>query len=519
MKRFFIAVSILLFSCAAWAQELPLGISEEKLMQVLGHPDSIVEGYDYYHHTLHGRPATFIAVEDDNNIVCDYQETIYEPDSIRLVSLYDSMVNQVSKPWPTKLTVAVPQSYQLWLSQDSLHEVIAGSGRIVDIRYLRAAINTTYTSELLEDDAYFELAADVKPLDSEASMVVNTWRAFLELTPDRSERYHIWSRHDPFIVEYLMVPYQGDFSNLYRARLTGVVKDPSLDGYILSTNFFPLDTSGVSDYVKTHGISRQITYMKLEDGYWKIVSPIYYRTKDWSKRIVGNITYHFPQQHVFNDSIARAAVHYLDSISRLFGSKPLNNVEYYFCCPGYNAYSILGINTPCNVDGRASFENSAIFSIDTSECFNHELVHLAVRRLDTLGFIEEGIASFIGDDSSTFYALCKWSEELLKANRSFTFDSIMAYSAIDSMKNVEYATGSMFFCNVFKIAGMTGVVDFYKLSINESGFYNAVEKYLHIKRKNIEKYWREEIAKYGARYTPPPAPSTPLPPPAFDNQH
>jgi hypothetical protein len=503
MKASLLVMSILLFSRAVSAQELPLGISEEKLMDVLGHPDSIVQGYDYYHHQSHGRQAQLIAAPDDSSRIGLYQERIYEHDSIRRLSLFDSLLTQVSQGWPNRLTFGEPKIFQLWLSSDSIFEIVHEPTDVFISRFLRATTNISFDSTQPQEDDQFEMAHDLKPLDAEACVVANTWRCFLELEPYRPEKYYFWSRHDPLIAEYLPVPYQGDFSEQYSARLTGIVKDPDLGGYILSTTFFSVDTAGLWDYEKLHGVSRQITYMKREDGFWKIVSPVYYLTKDWSTRRVGNITYHYPQKHIFNDSIARAAVHYFDSVSMLFNSEPLKHIDYYYCCPGDNAYSILGINTPANAEGRTSFENCAIFSCDTSECFNHELVHLAIRREDTLNFIMEGIASFMGDDTSSFFANCKSVGRFLQARQSFTFDSMVAIDFPDSVRYLSYATGSMFFHNVFKVAGMEGVVNFYKLSINDSGFYKAVEKYLRVKKKGIDKYWRAEIAKYGANSNEP----------------
>ena len=43
---------------------------------------------------------------------------------------------------------------------------------------------------------------------------------------------------------------------------------------------------------------------------------------------------------------------------------------------------------------------------------------------------------------------------------------------------------------------MKAVVGFYNMAKDEEGLYKAIEKYLHVKRKNIDTYWRAEMAKY-----------------------
>jgi hypothetical protein len=489
-------VLLLLFVAPyAFAQQYRLGISQDSIFEILGKPDSISESGAFFHLTIEGRSTSISIYSDTNYSVVYYDVRTRFIDSIAQQQKYRSLESEVGRLWPNRLEIN-GGSYAVFLSSDSLREISIIGNDIVDIRYLRAAFNTNYASGLVESDDYFEVANSAMPLDSESVVVLNSWRAYLAEESYRPSKYQYWSRYDRFLADYSQFAYNISFSTDYYAKVTGVVKDPVEGFYLLSTIYYPIDTTGAG-YRNTIPISKQVTYMIKEDGAWKATSPLPYLTRNWKERSVGNVVYHYPPQHVFNEGSAREAQHYLDSITALFSVKKHNRIDYYYCLPGHNVNSLFGVNDrSITTYAQTIARRNLIFSKDSSECYKHELVHAALDRPDTLDFISEGIACFMSGDTELVIGHIKYSNQFLNQNPDFSFHNLKHGWLADSIESLTYATGALFFDKVYSVGGLKAVVDFYNMSVNEDGFFKATQKYLHINRKDIDHYWKSEIAKF-----------------------
>ncbi len=505
MKAILLKANLLfvLFLCfavlPASAQWAKLGTDEDSLIARIGKPVRSDARFDYFRNTYFGiKGWLIIETNPAKNIeqIRWYSDSV--SDSVRdlLYKSFESIGDSIPR---TRLTACGSVGrFGMWLTRDSIVSLIKYDNGVDFTKLLRSYYYCTIIDSEPIQDSFFTVSESALPLDSEATRVAKAWKRFLELPPWDAGKFTLWSRSDLLAGLYWGIPQCPDYSSEgYRAKLVGIEYDPQFRCYILSTVFSPMDSANglfSSSWKKT---SRQITYFVNEDGNWKITTALRFVTSDWKLKRYDSIQYHFPSTHTFNEGKAHIAQHFVDSISTIFGIPSPHRIDYYYAFRSDNVYSPLGLDVAVWPRGILLDGKSIIVTYDTNENFTHELVHAALSSLSRPSVIAEGIAEFIGGDTSSNNIFIRTAGEILQDSGNIKLSEVWRTNTLDNSTAayLPYAAGLIFFQKIAEHGGMKDVVAFYKASTSLPEFEKAVKRYLNIDPANIDSYWRSELEK------------------------
>ena len=189
-----------------------------------------------------------------------------------------------------------------------------------------------------------------------------------------------------------------------------------------------------------------------EEGKWVLSNYLSSETKHWNSEKLGNITFHYPEDHIYSYDNANKSVSFCDSTTKQFG---LEAVEFDF----YIARSAdeMGRLLNCDfffagyTDGKSYSENKLVFSGIGSEWFPHEIVHVLFREYRNVHrLVDEGTATWIGGLPAGSLS------DLIKKNttlKNFSFNELLNFES----GNLDfYITGGILCKYIFENYGLDG---------------------------------------------------------------
>lgn len=270
------------------------------------------------------------------------------------------------------------------------------------------------------------------------------------------------------------------------------------DEYVVRTLF--ASASGPANDIKPIALIR--VYAIREDGRWVFANALPRLTRDWKRHLVGGITYIVQPGHRFDEAKARRALRFVDSVSVVFGVKPIADLNYYVADTPEEIHRILGLDFMVGGD-QASYSDYAkqmilVGSSIFGENHRHELTHFALSPLmiagNTPGIINEGIATWLGGSlGKSFPDVLREYAAFLAAHPETTLDSVLTVMNRDlGIRPAGAALVEM----THQHGGIAAVKALMTSGRTDAQLRAALEKALDMSWPEIERTWRAHVLKY-----------------------
>lgn len=248
-------------------------------------------------------------------------------------------------------------------------------------------------------------------------------------------------------------------------------------------------------------------YAGLVNGQLKLFNPLKINTELYlTNRTIGYIKFHFPKTHIFDENLALKLNSFIVDFSRNF-SVPIDTIDYYFASTTEEIQKIkgfdyiIGNNGKQIPSGKADVKNRIVYCAGLNEYYPHELIHILLNSNypNCHLWINEGIATYFG--MSRGYDL-DWHlakvNKFLNIHPEINLNDLLELETLDQYTDYRYALGGYLVRKAYEKGGYELLKKLMNGGTKDSDFYYAIEKYLKIKREDLNEYIRSDLKdKYG----------------------
>lgn len=341
----------------------------------------------------------------------------------------------------------------------------------------------------------------VDTTQAEVAQVYDLWRAYLSAQPDSIRPSPYWSeaeqaRYADFdLSRRWTYGYVTNGFNIHdglgiRPRVLSI--EPAGDGYAVRTLYAPDD---LTDFQGLYSIQR--VYAQREGGEWRLSNALPVLTRSWERRRVGMIEYVFPPDHPFDESAARRAAAFADSVMGRFGLTLDGPVEYYVAPTATEMARISGLDYSWDPnDGRAYAENRQVFVGTGQEDYLHEIAHALFGPLDTAQVLSEGLATYLGGfGTRSFEEAAADTAARLQSLPDLQLSDVLRGAAPDA--ETYYVTGAVLVEAALEKGGPDLLRQFLALAQTPDGVYDGLREVLGVPPADAEAYWRQRVFSHG----------------------
>ena len=159
------------------------------------------------------------------------------------------------------------------------------------------------------------------------------------------------------------------------------------------------------------------------------------------------------------------------------------------------------MNIPTKVGAFTDFYDKIIYaSSNHAYYYPHEVVHLYVNGIYNStchSWFDEGLATYwAGSLGFTLEEHLHKMNNYLKEHPEVNLNNPLDYLRIDDYTNYQYSIGGLFCKMMYIKKGYPGIFALLSAGTTDEDFYKAIEKYLGVKRENLNVFLRKEIGKY-----------------------
>jgi len=245
------------------------------------------------------------------------------------------------------------------------------------------------------------------------------------------------------------------------------------------------------------------------------------------KYTANNITYYYPNDYAFADSISIILNQRVEQFKKGFKIENTKPIIYVLSNRLTDVSQLFGIvynyfdygSVANTIQGGYTIVNNMVFIGGGGENYLHEILHILLSSYErgSYSFFEEGIATYFGEhvgktynehmpDFKSFLAQNEWIDLTQSFygyfknplnNRNDTLllnkqTNLVQFRDLDSNYNFQYMVHAALCDIAFNYGGYEKVKGLYLCKAdNEEEFYKCIEDVLNIKRANLNDYLRE----------------------------
>ena len=244
-------------------------------------------------------------------------------------------------------------------------------------------------------------------------------------------------------------------------------------------------------------------YAKKVKNEWKLFNALTINREKWECTNVGYVDYYYPKEHQFNYEKANKLAAFIKDTCRNFTIKPYN-FDYYFSddydevkkLQGFDYW--IGMGGEVKPSGKAS--ERKLYCGGLGENFKHEVFHiLTVPYIKNQYYwVTEGVAVFVSNENrgKPLEWHYKKIAKHIKNNPEIDFTNLVEYSYFDEYTDYHYAMGGFIASKIYKKGGWSMLKKFMEVGPTEEDYYKSIESFLGVKRKNLDKYLKQELEEY-----------------------
>lgn len=360
-------------------------------------------------------------------------------------------------------------------------------------------------SQIKKDTINISISGRVDTTDLEVKQVYYLFKNYIESRPDSVYDNPYWNEQEKILDTlgnpaifykpfYNLQMSPNDIFSYWKPFILSIVKKNE-------TKYF-LRIALIKD---DNDPSKIITILNLnaikENGNWVLQNVLKDIENSWNKAQFKYIKYVYPKTHKFNDSLAKKAVDFCDSIASILNISKFDSINFYVCdnpdemglLLGYEFY-YLNYTT-----GLTNKWLNQIFSSRGNEYYPHEFVHIILgkKNVNRCYLIEEGLACFLGERNTIKYKnqILPLCNDYLQNKPSYTLDSLLSNTAIYNGYQTEYPTGSIIAEIVFKKNGYEGLKALSDANTKTpKDIYNTIKEITGLNKNKFESEFRKMLA-------------------------
>lgn len=243
-------------------------------------------------------------------------------------------------------------------------------------------------------------------------------------------------------------------------------------------------------------------YAGEENGMLKLYNPLEINTKlYYNSTTIGYIKYHYPKCHVFDFELAKKQNNYLIELSHGF-KVDIDTVDYYFASTNSELLKVrgfdflIGNNGEEIPSGKADSKNKIVYASETGEYYPHELIHFLINPNfpNCHLWINEGVATYFGMSrgKELDWHLKRLNKYLLE-HPEINLNNMLELKTLDQYTDYRYVLGGLIIKKAFEKGSYELVKKMLNAGKEDTDFYSAIEKYLGIKRQELNTIIRQEL--------------------------
>jgi hypothetical protein len=344
---------------------------------------------------------------------------------------------------------------------------------------------------------HLQIQNGIDTTDTAMKKVIHTWREYLAYGPDSVYNNPYWNKKEKQkykIFDFLRSGYLK--SSIYKGfKPVLLAVTPKKDGY------YQIKTAFTSPYPSQSILCVANLYAKKVHGTYKLFNALPITTRNWEKRTVGSITYHFKKGYHFSYKAAKRMNAFADSLQKIFHLKPIH-VNYYIGktitklmkLDGLEIY--MGMGNPFKIQGFTDVANKIIFSGGNGEYYPHEMTHIYLNSHFPKAneIFLQGIAVYYG--GSMGHSL-KWQLKQLSSylhkHPEINLGKLFSFTYMNNYTNPKATIGGLL-CKLALEKG--GIATLKKLMLygrSRADFYKAIKDVFGINKNHLNKYLRHKI--------------------------
>jgi len=243
-------------------------------------------------------------------------------------------------------------------------------------------------------------------------------------------------------------------------------------------------------------------YAGIENGELKLFNPLEINTKlNFNSTNIGYIKYHYPKYHEFDYELAKKQNDYLVDLSEKFNVS-IDTVDFYFANSGSELLRVRGFDFLITNSGeeipfgKADPENKIVYASGVGEYYPHELIHFLLNPNfpNCHLWINEGVATCFGMSrgKELDWHLKKLNKHLLE-HPEINLNEMLKLKTLDQYTDYRYVLGGWIIKKAFEKGGYELIKKMMNTGKEDLDFYNGIEKYLGIKKQNLNSVIRKEL--------------------------
>lgn len=361
--------------------------------------------------------------------------------------------------------------------------------------------------QLFSQNTAFDITvhSHVDTSKQEIKEIVSLWVNYLSSKPDSIYNNPYWNeaekkKYRDFDFTRLLI-YQLPSAQLlsyYKPTILSVEKEG--DNYAIRTLFNADGLDGV--YRKSNPWCITKLYAVKENNEWKLKNALPILTQSWKRETIGKITFVYPPEHLFNETLATRANAFCDSLSQKFQFPDWKPFDFYITKSGDELGKLLGFDFyfAGYSTGMGMKERGALFCANDSEWYPHEFVHLIDGDNKRHPFVEEGFATWVSGQLSfetSFETGARKLAQALSKTDTVTFEDIVhrKWGWQNASLNY-YSTGAIVCKLIYAKGGLAAIKKLLNTPPNDAALTKTICELLKIKPTEFDKYLRSEILKY-----------------------
>ncbi len=331
--------------------------------------------------------------------------------------------------------------------------------------------------------------------------IVTLWTNYLNSKPDSIYDNPYWNDAEKKLYKdfdlsriYIYQFPSGQLLNYYQPTILSIEKEG--ENYSIRTMFAAEGLEGI--YRRSNPWCITKLYAVKENNKWKLKNALPIVTQNWKRKTIGKITFIYPPQHIFNDTLAKKSNEFCNRITKKFQFPEWKPFDFYVTGSGDELGKLLNFDFygAGYTTGIGMNANRILLGGFGSEYYPHEFVHLIVPKFDRHWIIEEGFATWNGGAmEKTFEERTKILASQIAINDTITFQDILnkkwgwQYAAY-------YTTGAILCKLAYDKGGITSVKKLLEIPHNNDKLIDSLCTLFGIDKNDFDKFLRKEILRY-----------------------
>ena len=240
-------------------------------------------------------------------------------------------------------------------------------------------------------------------------------------------------------------------------------------------------------------------FAKKENGNYKLYNALTFNKKEWLNKQVGFVDYFYPKYHKFNYQKASKLNSFIKDICNDFGVNP-KPIEYYLAddfdeiqtLRGFDYY--IGMGGETKPSGKAS--DDKVYCGGLGEYYPHEVFHVEIDEHypNKHYWVSEGMATFLGGSrGEDLHWHLKRTYAYLEQHPEINLNNLLDLVNLDEYTSYHYSLGGLIAKRIYEKGGWKLIKEFMNSGKLDDDYYSAIEKYLGIKKSNLNEYLREQL--------------------------